>query len=117
MIIEGIIFCFISIVSFIVNLVACWGISTKIKKIVVVEWIFSIILMLSAEAFAIYVYLQSAKAENFIDNVALKVLQTFIGVNLLDLLFWLWGYLTLEYENGDKIRDELMRQNHDSENS
>jgi len=31
------------------------------------------------------------------DGLAVKALQTFVCVNLLDLLFWLWGYLTLEY--------------------
>jgi hypothetical protein len=39
----------------------------------------------------------------------MKLLQIFIFVNIVDFIFWLWGYLTLEYENGDKIRDELMR--------
>jgi hypothetical protein len=51
------------------------------------------------------------------DGVAIKTLQTFICVNFLDLLFWLWGYLTLEYENGDKIRDELMRGKNDHDES
>ena len=51
------------------------------------------------------------------DSVALKILQTLVCVNILDLLFWLWGYLTLEYENGDKIRDELIRGKNDHDDS
>jgi hypothetical protein len=51
------------------------------------------------------------------DGVAIKTLQTFICINILDLLFWLWGYMTLEYENGDRIRDELMRGKNDHEES
>lgn len=39
------------------------------------------------------------------DTVATKAFQTFAAVNILDLFFWIYGYLTLEYENGDKIRD------------
>lgn len=30
-------------------------------------------------------------------------------VNLIDLLFWLFGLQALNYENGDSVRDELVK--------
>jgi len=54
---------------------------------------------------AIVIYLQDQKEQDFSSIIANKSLQTFFCVNILDLMFWLWGYMTLEYENGDRIRD------------
>ena len=110
MLIEGIIFAAISGMSFFINLIACKGITTQMKKLIVIEWIFALILMIVGEILAIVIYLQDQKEQDFSSIIANKSLQTFICVNILDLMFWLWGYLTLEYENGDKIRDELMRE-------
>jgi hypothetical protein len=45
MLIEGIIFITISAMSFGVNVVACRGITTRMKKLIVIEWIFALILM------------------------------------------------------------------------
>ncbi len=45
MLIEGIIFALISAMSFGVNTVACRGITTRMKKLIVIEWIFASILM------------------------------------------------------------------------
>lgn len=53
--------------------------------------------------------MQDQNEKDFFSIIANKSLLTFIFVNILDLVFWLWGFMTLEYENGDKIRDELMR--------
>ena len=65
------------------------------KKFIVFSWIFALIFMIVGEALGVVVYLQSTKNDIFIDNVALKLLQIFISVNVLDFIFWLWGYLTL----------------------
>ena len=32
---------------------------------------------------------------------------TFIGVNLIDILFWMWGMKSLDYEKGDQVREDL----------
>lgn len=37
------------------------------------------------------------------------LLECFILVNLIDLIFWLYGYQSLDYENGDSVRDELVK--------
>lgn len=36
------------------------------------------------------------------------LLEIFILINLIDLIFWLYGFQTLDYENGDSIRDNLV---------
>jgi hypothetical protein len=36
-------------------------------------------------------------------------LESFMLVNLVDLIFWLYGLQTLDYENGDSIRDDLVK--------
>lgn len=46
MLIEGIIFASISGISFFVNLIACRGITTTMKKVIVIAWIFTLILMI-----------------------------------------------------------------------
>lgn len=95
MFILGSIYAVISVCSFVVNLIACKGITTSIKKIIVVEWILAIVLMIVGEVLAVVVYIQNNPNQVFIDNVALKLIMTYFCVNILDLLFWLWGYLTL----------------------
>lgn len=65
------------------------------KKYIVFSWIIALVFMIVGEAIGVVVYLQSTKNDIFIDNVALKLLQIFIAVNILDFIFWLWGYLTL----------------------
>ncbi len=63
MLIEGIIFAAISGMSFFVNIIACKGITTQMKKLIVIEWIFALILMIVGEILAIIVYLQTPKTQ------------------------------------------------------
>jgi hypothetical protein len=59
---------------------------------------------------AIVTYVANSGKDNqgYHGVLAKSLLMIFIPVNILDLLFWLWGLMTLTYENGDKIRDALM---------
>ena len=38
------------------------------------------------------------------------MLETYLPINVIDGLFWVWGLLTLAYANGDKIRDMLLSE-------
>ena len=42
-----------------------------------------------------------------------KLLQTFLIINVIDGIFWVYGLLTLAYANGDKIRDMLLNNDGD----
>lgn len=46
MLILGIIFAAISLMTFLVNILACRGITIQMKKLIVIEWIFATILMI-----------------------------------------------------------------------
>jgi hypothetical protein len=38
----------------------------------------------------------------------------YILVSIIDVGFWIWGLLTLSYENGDFIRNAILYNNYDS---
>ena len=104
--IIGLVNAFISFTSILVNLIACGGISTTVKRVIVFQWVFGLILMVGCEVYAVLTYLGSESSE-FKDEVAVKVLMVFIAVNVFDFIFWIWGLRTLSHENGDRIRDAL----------
>lgn len=117
MMIIGIVAGVISLLTFFVNLVTCSGPTTKTKKLLVGVWILCLILMIGCEIYAVITYLTVGEVTEFKDVQAKKTLAVFIVVNLLDLLFWIWGFSTLNYENGDPVRGQLfepeeLEQNH-----
>lgn len=57
--ILGIVNAFITFSSLFVNLIACGGTSTTVKKIIIIQWIIGLLLMLGCEGYAIYLYLTS----------------------------------------------------------
>lgn len=40
--------------------------------------------------------------------MAKKLIIIFVIVNVIEFLLWLFGLLTLQHENGDKIRDDML---------
>ena len=108
LLIIGIAYAAISLSSLFVNFMTCNSLSSMTKKIVYGQWIFSILVMIAAEIYAAIFYFTQAKAPtDFIEDQARKLLAVFIIVNIIDLLFWIWGMKTLAYENGDRVRDDL----------
>jgi hypothetical protein len=61
--------------------------------------------MVAFEIIALVGYLAGTSSGQFYDVGANRLLQMFLVGNFIDLLFWLWGLLALQYENGDLIRD------------
>jgi hypothetical protein len=45
------------------------------------------------------------------DYVAKKLAQTFLPINVIDMIFWIWGLLTLKYIGSDAIRQQIMENN------
>ena len=102
----------ISLSSLIINIIPLiMGITTRIKKMLLIQWLGSLGLMLICEIIAIGIYLGNSDLSGFEDIVAKKLLQTYLPVNVIDGLFWIYGLLTLAYANGDKIRDMLINEN------
>lgn len=96
--------CLLSLVSNITTLLK--GTTTGIKKLIVVCWVLSLLIMVINEIIAIAAFFAGNEG-SFNDVVAKKLLQVFLAVNILEFILWLFGLNTLKYENGDKIRDTL----------
>ena len=113
MLIIGIAQAVISVLSFIVNLVTCSGPTIKTKKVLVGSWVFCLLVMVGCEIYAILTYLSLGAMSEFNGALGKKFLAIFIVVNVWDLLFWLWGFKTLSYENGDPVRGQIFEPEHD----
>jgi hypothetical protein len=104
----GIISLSISLITLFANVIAAWkGITITIKKIVVGCWTVCLLLILINEIVAIATYFSNSW-ESYNDTVAKKLLLTFLALNMVELGFWIYGLMTLRYENGDPIRDSLL---------
>ena len=109
MIVIGIFNLILSLSSILVNIAPNFiGISSRMKKILLFQWIGGIVLMAICEIIALAVYLGNSDASDFNDIVAKKLIQTYLPINIIDGIFWIWGLLTLAYYNGDKIRDMIL---------
>jgi len=42
--------------------------------------------------------------------VAKKLATTYLPINVIDAIFWVWGLMTLKYTVGDVVRDNIMRE-------
>lgn len=90
----------------------CKGVTTTVKSVVKCAWIFDLLLVVGTEIVAVLVYMNSREGGHFsgFDGTQARVvLEGFILINIVDLLFWLYGLQALDYENGDSVRDELVR--------
>lgn len=96
-----------SILTFVINLSTIIKTSTSTRKLVTFGWIFGIALLLILEGLAIFKYLTAGNVNEYTDVQAKSTLAVFIGVNLIDILFWMWGMKSLDYEKGDQVREDL----------
>jgi len=101
MLIIGIGTAFVCALSFLLHLFTCVKTSTSNIKALTTGWIISIIVLVGLEILAIVKYLTAGEITDFADVQAKKTLAIFIAVNAVDILFWLWGMKTLDYEKGD----------------
>lgn len=99
----------ISLATFIVNVLPLrGGLTSGKKKIIHFEWIGALILMAVCEIVVFATYLGGANTTDFMDQIAKKLAQTYLPINIIDALFWIWGLLTLKYTSGDTVRDNIM---------
>lgn len=107
--IIGIVNALITFSSLFVNLMACGGTSSTVKRVIIFQWIIGLVFMGACEVYALILYIASSSENltDFKDQMALRVLLVFIPVNIVDFIFWVLGLRTLAHENGDRIRDAL----------
>jgi len=113
MLIIGIVTAIVSVITLFLHLSTLVKTSTLTRKLLIGGWIFGIIALIVLEVLAIIVYLTNQSSSEYIDIHAKKTLAIFIAVNALDILFWIWGFKTLDYEKGDQVRDELFKGRND----
>jgi hypothetical protein len=105
----GVAYLFISVVTFIMNTISlCGGTTTTKRKLLKYWWVFAIFFMVVFELIAFAGYLTGTFDGNFYKVGANRLLQLFLVCNFIDILFWLWGVMVLQYEFGDLIRDALI---------
>lgn len=68
-----------------------------VKKIIVGEWAIGLLLMIICEIIALATFFQNGNTTDYTDKVAQKLLQLFLAVNVVELLFWVLGLMTLKY--------------------
>lgn len=52
--------------------------------------------------------MQNSDYREYNDKLAKKLIIIFVILNVIEFLLWLFGLLTLQHENGDKIRDDIL---------
>lgn len=100
----GVTYIIISGITFILNIVSRKADSSSFTKYLEYWWILTIIVMLVFEGVAIAKLISTDFTETFYEIGAKRMLYIFIIGNLVDVLFWGWGLLTLRVESGDVVR-------------
>lgn len=107
MLIIGIGTAFVSVMTLLVHLFTFFKTSTSTIRALKIGWGIGLAILIALEILAIIIYVTAQGLTNFVDVHAKRTLGIFIIVNALDILFWLWGMKTLDYEKGDEVRDNL----------
>jgi hypothetical protein len=111
----GILTLLTTVCTFVVNaLPLAGGLTVMKKKIIHSEWIAALVTMGICEIIVFATYIAGADANSFIDFTAKKLAQTYLPINLIDALFWIWGLMTLKYTSGDTVRENIMKQDDNS---
>jgi hypothetical protein len=85
------------------------GVSTFLKKLMWVCFIISLVFTGVSEILALIIVFSMPKVD-FTRTLIKSMLEIFVFVNFIDLLFWFLGLMSLNYENGDVVRDGLLDQ-------
>ena len=83
------------------------GVSTTLKKIIWVSFIISLSAAIVNEVMAIFVVFLVPPAD-FTRIMVKSMIEIFLFVNAIDIGFWFFGFMSLNYENGDVVRDGLL---------
>lgn len=106
----GVSYILISVMTFILNIASRKADSPTFTKYLEYWWILAILTMLVFEGLAITKLISNDYKETFYEIGAKRMLYIFIIGNLVDLLFWGWGLLTLRVESGDVVREGLAEE-------
>ena len=83
------------------------GVSTLLKKIIWVCFIISLSFTILNEVMALFIVFLIPAAD-FKRALVKTLVETFLLINAVDIAFWCFGFMSLNYENGDVVRDGLL---------
>jgi hypothetical protein len=94
---------FICAVSFLMNMLpSCVGVPAYYRKALRVWWILCIVTMIIVEVVSCLMYM-TYDFDMHRDRLgANRMMQIFMSCNLVDMLFWEWGYLVVTYSRPDE---------------
>ena len=101
----------ISLATLFIHMVPLYkGITSTSRKIIKIAWVLCLLIMIGCEILCLITYLGNTQKNAFNDFIAKKLAQTFLVINLIDGLFWIWGLLSLQSAGGDTVRDNILNQ-------
>ena len=103
----GVTYLIISIITLILNLASRRANRAFFTRYLKIWWIAAMVIMLVFEVLAAVKLYFSDFTEKYYETGAKRMLYIFLIGNLIDLMFWGWGLLTLRVESGDVVRNGL----------
>lgn len=95
--------------TLVINIIALVsGITPCVKKSIFIQWIISLILIIISILLAAIMFLNNYYIDKSTSEILSNVCLKYILVSIVDVGFWVWGLLTLTYENGDYIRNAIV---------
>ena len=104
---------FISVSTLVINIVSLiTGITPTIKKAILISWISNLVFMVLCILLTLVSFLNNYFLKKYASEILSNVSLKYILVSIIDLGMWIWGLLTLTYENGDLIRNVILYGNY-----
>lgn len=80
------------------------------------QWIISIVLLAICGVMAFVVYISNVRKNGYEAVMANKLCEIFIGVNIVDIIFWLWGLFIIKDQFGLTMRESLAVEEYSDRN-
>ena len=90
------------------------GITQNMKRAILVGWVLGLVLTVVCILVMLMVFFNNYSLPKYADQVLSDICLKFILVGIIDVGFWIWGLLTLSYENGDFVRNAILYSNYDA---
>jgi hypothetical protein len=104
---------FISVSTLVINIVSLiTGITPTIKKAILISWISNLVFMVLCILLTLVSFLNNYFLKKYASEILSNVSLKYILASIIDLGMWIWGLLTLTYENGDLIRNVILYGNY-----
>lgn len=80
------------------------------------QWLISIGLLVICGIAAFVIYVTNVRKNDYEAIMANKLCEIFIGVNIVDIIFWLWGFFIVKDQFGLTMRESLIVEDYSDKN-